>query len=316
MTITSQTFYDTTRNTDDDEHHATTATHSSSPSNIAENQNHIIKKKQNDSFFNDILTKSDTLLAQTQQKMERLSRLETVAKPLAPAIPTPAVPPQPKPKPMATILTNNTNNSISSTSINNSKSLIDLKQNNNSPTSQIISQNIEASSSSSNNNNSNNNNNTQVDLLFDLNDHSFTLNTEPIAQTNSYFDLIGLDSTNNNENNNNNNNNNNNENKIVSNVNILQSLFDSSDANAIASPFENEHASGVEDDGGIKINQSSEVLQQVCIFDEILLYNYLSFILFCRLRDLKRLVKAFKTNLRFFMKKSINSKKFFKFFYS
>ena len=271
MTITSQTFYDTTRNTDDDEHHATTTTTTQSPSNQGESQNHLIKKKQNDSFFNDILTKSDTLLAQTQQKMERLSRLETVAKPLAPAIPTPAVPPQPKPKPMATILTNTSISSTSSSSINNSKSLIDLKQNNNnnniSPTSQ---NNIEASSSSSNNNNNNN----QVDLLFDLNDHSFTLNTEPIAQTNSYFDLIGLDSsdaiyTNNNTNNNENN-------KIVSNVNILQSLFDSGDANAIASTIENEYASGGEDDGGMKINQSSDVLQQVmcvCVFYNFCMIN-------------------------------------------
>lgn len=34
--------------------------------------------------------------------------------------------------------------------------------------------------------------NSQVDLLFDINEQSFTLNTEPLKQGDSYFDLIGL----------------------------------------------------------------------------------------------------------------------------
>jgi hypothetical protein len=227
----------------------------------------VLKKKQNDSFFNDILTKSDTLLAQTQQKMERLSRLETVAKPLAPAIPVPTAPPTPKPKPMATILT--TTNTPDVASINNSKSLIDLKQQPQpqpQPSVQLVTaatsqnQNVEKNVS----NNSSNSN--QVDLLFDLNDHSFTLNTQPIEQTNSYFDLLGLDS---NSETNNNTNSNNNENKQFSssNVNILQSLFDFDSSSLETHHLHHEELAvmGGEDEINdcIQVNQTNEVLQQV-----------------------------------------------------
>ena len=275
LSITPHTFYDTTRLTDDDEQ-MQQQNQASNSSPVTESQHHIIKKKQNDSFFNDIFNKSDTLLAQTQQKMERLSRLETVAKPLAPAIPTPATPPQPKPKPMATILvqSQNTSSSTSST-INNSKSLIDLK-NSPSSSSTIVAPPSPSKAATLPQNTEKSN---QVDLLFDLNnEQSFTLNTEPIAQTNSYFDLIGLDTTDFNTNGNLS------ENAIKSasnsNVNILQSLFN---IEAAVSGTANEHVSvgggggadeeglGKDDENGIQINQSNEVLQQVCFFMKIVL---------------------------------------------
>jgi len=160
---------------------------------------------------------------------------------------------------MATILTTTT----TTTTINNSKSLIDLKQPQQpQPQSQVATnqnQNVETTASNSN----------QVDLLFDLNDHSFTLNTQPIEQTNSYFDLLGLDSNSETNNNNNSNNNSNENNKTISssNVNILQSLFD---FDSSSHPPDHHHEEepavvGGEDEAndGIQINQTNEVLQQV-----------------------------------------------------
>jgi hypothetical protein len=186
-------------------------------------------KKKNESFFNDILTKSDDLIAQTQSKLERLSKLDTVNKPLAPKPTAPVA--QPKPKPVAsplpnsfapqsaqsqiqtaananvsdsssaassaaaaTATTNNLNNRIpspgalavgdGSSSINNSKSLIDLKAT--TPLESNVQTPSEADSIAPI---------SQIDLLFDINNDSFNLNTEPIRQGSSYFDLIGLNKT-------------------------------------------------------------------------------------------------------------------------
>lgn len=148
-------------------------------------------KMKNDSFFNEFLTKSDDLIAQTQNKLDRLSKLDSVNKPLAPLAQN-AAPAPTKPKPTATITTEDTNKSLgsnlvspSSASINSSKSLIDLK----SSDSQIINSNSAVSNQTDLGQNS------QVDALFDLNSgQSFTLNSEPIKQGESYFDLIGLSS--------------------------------------------------------------------------------------------------------------------------
>jgi hypothetical protein len=139
-------------------------------------------KKKNDSFFNDILSKSDDLLTQTQQKLDKLSKLDSLVKPFAP-IP----PPQPlvKPKPQPSIIvpqhpsssTLNPNNSI-----NNSKSLIDLKSSE--VSSQIELPTVVEITP------------TQVDLLFDINDSNIQLNTEPLKLGASYFDLIGLSTSN------------------------------------------------------------------------------------------------------------------------
>jgi hypothetical protein len=137
----------------------------------------VIKKK-NDSFFTEFLSKSDNLIAQTQQKLEKLSKLESVNKPLAPI---PPVVPVVKPKPVASIVVGGLNPEIGS--INNSKSLIDLK----STASPAVSSSETQPPATAPSN--------QIDLLFDVNEEAFTLNTEPIKTGDSYFDLIGLAST-------------------------------------------------------------------------------------------------------------------------
>jgi hypothetical protein len=161
-------------------------------------------KKSNDTFFNDILSKSDDLIAQTQNRLERLTKLESINKSF---VTKTAAPPPPKPKPMAstvipTFITpkpsqndppTSSPQSLSlsaspNNSLNNSKSLIDLKSTE-TPLPTTI-PDAQATTSAPIEPVVNN----QVDLLFDLNEQSFTLNTEPIKQGASYFDLIGLSS--------------------------------------------------------------------------------------------------------------------------
>lgn len=187
-----------------------------------------IIRKQNDTFFNDILSKSDDLITQTQSKLEKLSKLESVQKPLAIATKSSA-PPPPKPKPVAstivpssssqstsstkmtlpqesttptssstspppppTTTTQSSQLGISTTSINNSKSLIDFKASDSTQSSESVpgaaapQQQTDAVSTTPQPPQ-------QVDLLFDL-DAGFTLSSEPIKQGASYFDLIGLSS--------------------------------------------------------------------------------------------------------------------------
>lgn len=183
LSITPTSFFDTSKtlHTDDEEKGEEDG------EAVAEQPIAVTAKKKNDSFFSDFLSKSDDLIAQTQLKMERLSRLETIAKPMAPAIPLTSspTPPQPKPRPTATILGTSKPSPLPSPS---SQNLIDLKQQEQEPQLKMpptVDNGIAINASSAN----------QVDLLFDIShDQAFTLSTEPIAQTNSYFDLIGLTS--------------------------------------------------------------------------------------------------------------------------
>ena len=108
------------------------------------------QKTADSSFFNDVLGKSSDLLAQTQQKLDRLAKLETVVKPLGPILtsnpvvvkarPQPTnrsdAPPPPLSSSSATLPSPSATTSIgvgsnltlsASITLNNSKSLIDLK---------------------------------------------------------------------------------------------------------------------------------------------------------------------------------------------
>ena len=259
LTISATTYYDTSANTNTHTH-THTHTHTKTPVALTDDddeataaaslvpaaappqENQQIKKK-NDSFFNEFLSKSDNLIAQTQRKMERLSQLDSIAKPVAPPAP-PSPAPKAKPKPTATILNKtpapapapspspspsptpsllaNTSSSSKDSdplAINSSKSLIDLKQSSENLSSATAASDVTTPLSAVK---------PQVDLLFDLDDQSFTLNTEPIVQTNSYFDLIGLsfpdmyttntgDVTSSSSSSNN---------QVESNVNVLRSLLD------------------------------------------------------------------------------------------
>ena len=168
----------------------------------------------NDSFFYDFLNKSDSLLAQTQQKLERLSKLDSMNKPAAPSPPPPPPPPPPPTLPQPTQTTLSV--AIAADLIN-SKSLIDLK----STQSQT---NIPAAANANTNSQQQQQQQQQapshiVDLvLFDVESSeqnaptdavsssstssasqaptsaAFTLSTEPLKQGASYFDLIGLHS--------------------------------------------------------------------------------------------------------------------------
>jgi hypothetical protein len=171
-------------------------------------------KKKNDTFFNEFLTKSDDLIAQTQFKLERLSKLDTITKPIAPkpnnlALDSklkPASPPTVQPAVPLPVVTSiqipeiittmsitplvdsnelnyfNMNNNNNNNDINNSKSLIDLKS------SAEASAEVIASTAASTSSNIN-----TIDLLFDVNNaNSYSLNTEPLKQRDSYFDLIGI----------------------------------------------------------------------------------------------------------------------------
>ncbi len=79
-----------------------TVSGSASSVSLAASDSSQIRQK-NDSFFNDILGKSEDLIAQTQSKLDRLAKLETVVKPLGPILSsTPVVQkvrPQPSPVP-------------------------------------------------------------------------------------------------------------------------------------------------------------------------------------------------------------------------
>ena len=146
-------------------------------------------------------SRSDDLLSQTQAKLERLSKLDSLSKPLAPPAPPSSVlvKPRPQPSPFPNTTTTTTTNTsalaINTNSINQSASLIDLKS---SPSSSMqnhqLNDTVVINSTTTNNNNNNNNNTSQVDMLFDLSDSTLTLNTEPLKQGASYFDLIGLSS--------------------------------------------------------------------------------------------------------------------------
>ena len=150
-------------------------------------------KKKNDTFFNEFLTKSDDLIAQTQFKLERLSKLDSIAatKPVAPKPSVLALEEKMKPaspdtsQPPALPLPPVNNTQLDIGLINNSKSLIDLKlsTSSNGP--------IDPATTTTTTTTYNNNN--TIDLLFDIsNDNSFSLNTEPLKQRDSYFDLIGI----------------------------------------------------------------------------------------------------------------------------
>ena len=163
-------------------------------------------KRKNDTFFNEFLTKSDDLIAQTQFKLDKLSKLESITKPLAPKPtilaldekhkPATSSPTQIVPENVTTPLVEKiekkveefqshqakqqTNLSLTN-DLNNSKSLIDLKsweqqeQTHSNTT-------IETKPTQAN----------PIDLLFDVNENSYSLNTEPLKQRDSYFDLIGI----------------------------------------------------------------------------------------------------------------------------
>lgn len=143
------------------------------------------------------------MIAQTQNRLERLTKLESINKSF---VTKTAAPPPPKPKPMASTVIptsitpkpshhdppTSSPQSLSlsaspNNSLNNSKSLIDLKS---TETPLPTIPDAQATTSAPIEPVVNN----QVDLLFDLNEQSFTLNTEPIKQGASYFDLIGLSS--------------------------------------------------------------------------------------------------------------------------
>ncbi|RNA31877.1 hypothetical protein BpHYR1_020539 [Brachionus plicatilis] len=128
-------------------------------------------KKKNEDFFHDILSKSDNLIAQTQNKLERLSKLDTISKPLAPVV-TDGV--QEMPKPTACLTT-------PESSLNNSKSLIDLKTSQ----SQINIPDVSDTTQECG----------QVDLIFDLNLDQFVPVDNSIRPEGSYFDLLGLESS-------------------------------------------------------------------------------------------------------------------------
>lgn len=129
-------------------------------------------KKKNEDFFNDILSKSDNLIAQTQNKLELLSKLETINKPLSILTQEQTVSSE-KPKPTTSL------NTPEST-INNSKSLIDLKTSQ----SQI---NIPDVSSPNQERN-------QIDLLFDVSTDQYVPVFSSIKPEGSYVDLLGLES--------------------------------------------------------------------------------------------------------------------------
>jgi hypothetical protein len=79
-----------------------------------------VLKKRNETFFNDFLGRSDDLITQTQKKLERLSKLETVNKTALPAPPKPDEKPikaKPVPSPI-----NDSKVTSSSTSLNEVKS--------------------------------------------------------------------------------------------------------------------------------------------------------------------------------------------------
>ena len=128
-------------------------------------------KKKNEDFFNDILSKSDNLIAQTQNKLEQLSKLETVNKPLPILVDDQTVS-QEKQKPTASL------NTPEST-INNSKSLIDLKTSQ----SQINIPDVCTPAQEYN----------QVDLLFDVSIDQYVPVYSSIRPEGSYVDLIGLE---------------------------------------------------------------------------------------------------------------------------
>jgi hypothetical protein len=158
-------------------------------------------RKKNDSFFNEFLSKSDDLIAQTQFKLEKLSKLETITKPLAPKptnlalnekvkpavsnvipeiITTSVTPVADTSQTIGLSLNNNNNKNQSAVDINNSKSLIDLKS-----LEQITTTTTETTTNTTTTTN-------PIDLLFDDNENSYSLTTEPLKQRDSYFDLIGI----------------------------------------------------------------------------------------------------------------------------
>ena len=161
---------------------------------VKKNKNDEEIKKKNDSFFNDILTKSDDLITQTQQKLDRLNKLDSAyksnapTKPMAPIVdkpkpspvPSPIPSSSPSPSPSPNFLPADSSLMPNSSNINNSASLIDLKSfetplanEPNSHTSLIT---------------------TDIDILFDSNENTFSLNAEPLKTGESYFDLIGISS--------------------------------------------------------------------------------------------------------------------------
>jgi hypothetical protein len=148
------------------------------------------------------LSKSDQLISQTQNKLEKLSKLESVNKPIMVA--KSSAPPPPKPKPTPSPLPSSTTGASSSpltlpneqqqqssslsistnASIINSKSLIDFKASDEAAAAATAAAAAEQATAPAANN--------QVDLLFDLNEAGFTISSEPIKQGASYFDLLGL----------------------------------------------------------------------------------------------------------------------------
>lgn len=190
------------------------ATSSSTTSNTT-NTTETIKQK-NESFFIDILSKSDDLIAQTQNKLERLSKLDTVAKPIGPVLSTTPVAPKAKPVPSqvpnagtppsnsqqqvpprvspSPVLGENTSKNqpnlllSQSTNIIPSKSLIDFKADGNSS---VVDSTEPATVAQSQ----------MIDLLLDISEENpanstLVLSTEPMKQNESYFDLIGLNKSN------------------------------------------------------------------------------------------------------------------------
>ena len=156
-------------------------------SNTGVNSNKEIQQKTDDNskFFSDFLSMSDSLIAKTQMKLEELSKKSTttVLQFQTPVKSLTNNEPQP--------VNNNDLNKTQSVGLNapplpipNSSSLIDLKSFDIQPIQMTSQKQPEVQ------------NQAQIDLLFDINNDNFLLNTEPLKQGDSYYDLIGLTKSN------------------------------------------------------------------------------------------------------------------------
>jgi hypothetical protein len=197
ITASSNIYFDSTKNDNDDD---------DSPSTSGGGAETTAIKKKNDQFFNDILSKSDNLIAQTQTKLEKLSKLETVVKPIGPVftstppppkhrpVPTQMAPAPPPPPPSTSTTTESSLLTSVGQNIKDSKSLIDLKAENLTSSNQISSEPEDQQPQ-----------NSKIDLLFDMND-TYLIPVASIVDpvvvnkpnSESYYDLLGLNKSNSN----------------------------------------------------------------------------------------------------------------------
>ena len=163
------------------------------------NEKFEVKTDDNSKFFSDFLSMSDNLITKTQMKLEELNKKATQAVPTSQLNNTQNQYNHPQiNEPQKSQIINNQTSSIFNCNKTqnvglttplpppNSKSLIDLNAFDE-QTFDMTNQQHQAMVTQTE---------TQIDKLFDINNNDFFLNTEPLTQRDSYYDLIGLTKSN------------------------------------------------------------------------------------------------------------------------